>query len=134
MNTSERKRNHLIFFGNEVKKKLLLKVKELRSEEEFYAEAFESKVLLNYIKCISDSFCGNLYLLEASYFANPRNRIRSYKGLLWQREELLKLDHRNWELEVYSGYTRLMTLVDLNEYNFDVPDEIFLDPSTNLLI
>lgn len=126
MNISAGREHDPFYFDANIVEPLALKKRELRSESEYEVDVNAEKTALNYIKRVSECFEGNIYLLVASQDVVRPNRVRTKKGVLWQEEELRKLDYRNGEFDVGDGNTRLVSLVNLDGFNYNDSETLVL--------
>lgn len=122
LNTNEKS----FYFYADVSDSLLLEKIELRSEEEYDKDICAEKTALKYIEKISKCFDGNVYLVTASQGVGPINKMRSKKGVLWTEKKLRNLENYSGEVEVGLGSTRLVSLVKLEDFNFDSAEVIVL--------
>lgn len=128
------KKDDRFYFDTNIVDPLVLKKMELRSELEYDADVFAEKTALKYIKHISECFDGNVYLLTASQDIVRPSNIRTKKGVLWQEKELQKLDHRNLEIDVFDGKTRLISLINLEGFNYNASEAVVLNWIFSLII
>lgn len=122
------------YFDANIVVPLVLKKRELRSELEYDADVFPEKTALKYLEQISECFAGKVYLLTVSQEIAPRSKVRSKKGMLWQEEELRELNSRNWEIDVSDGKSRLVSLINLDGFNYGVSETLVLNWLFSLII
>jgi hypothetical protein len=134
MSDSTNRKDDHFYFGAIVAEPLVLRKKMLRSELKYDADVFAEKTALKYIERISESFDGSIYLLTASQDIAQPSKVRTKKGVLWQEKELRRLDSRNLELDVSDGKTRLVSLVNLNGFNYDASEVVVLNWIFSLVI
>ena len=115
------------FFDADVSDLLLLEKIGLRSEQEYDGDVCAEKTALKYIQRISKCFDGNVYLVTASQDVGPANKMRSKKGVLWNEKKLRSLESYGREVEVGIGSTRLVSLVKLEDFNYDAAEAIVLN-------
>lgn len=115
------------YFNANISDSLLLEKIELRSCQEYDNDIYAEKTALSYIEKIANCFDGNIYLLTASQDVSPTKKIRSKKGVLWNEKQLCKLECYSSEVEVVNGKTRLVSLVQLKEFNYDSAEAIVLN-------
>jgi len=115
------------FFDADVSDLLLLEKIGLRSEQEYDGDVCAEKTALKYIQRISKCFDGNVYLVTASQDVGPANKMRSKKGVLWNEKKLRSLESYGGEVEVGMGSTRLVSLVKLEDFNYDAAEAIVLN-------
>jgi len=134
MSDSINRKDDHFYFDADVEVPSVLKKWVLRSELEYDADVFAEKTALKYIERVSENFDGNIYLLTASQDIAPSSKVRTKKGVLWQEKELRKLENRNWEISVTNGKTRLVSLVNLDEFNYDASEVVVLNWIYSLMI
>lgn len=122
------------YFDAHITEPLALKKRELRSELEYDADVFSEKTALKYISKFSKCFEGNIYLLTTSQNIKASSKLRTKKGVLWQKKELRNLENKNWEVDVSYGKTRLVSLVNLDGFNYDTSEEVVLNWMFSLII
>jgi hypothetical protein len=115
------------FFNADVSGSLLMEKIELRSEQEYDADISAENNALKYIEKISSCFDGNVFLVTASQDVGPTNKIRSKKGALWTEKKLRNLECYSGEVEVGMGSTRLVSLVKLEDFDYDSAEAIVLN-------
>lgn len=134
MITSIKSKDCRFYFDANLADPLALKIRELRSELEYDKDVFAGKTALKYIERISEGIDGNVYLLTVSQDISPSNKVRSKKGVLWQEKELRRLDNRSLEIGFSDGKSRLVSLVNLDGFNYDVSEALVLNWVFSLII
>jgi hypothetical protein len=79
------------------------------------------------VKNVRKKFNFTAYLVVASSDVSSPKKVRSKKGVLHNTKELQKLDHCNLEYDVNDGKTRLVSLVNLNDFEFNNSEGLILD-------
>jgi hypothetical protein len=115
------------FSDSDVSDSLSLEKIGLRSEQAYDGDIFAEKTALKYIERISKYFDGHVYLVSASQDVGPISRVRSKKGVLWNEKKLRNLENYSSEVEVDVGSTRLVSLVKLDGFSYDVGEAIILN-------
>lgn len=120
-------------FNADIEPPLILRSQVLRTEAEYDEEKNPERTALQLLKRLIQCVGKRAYLVIASQGAEIPNRVRSYKGLLWNQEELRLLEHDRHEVEVRDGRTRLVAVVDLQNFSYASSDNFLLSWTNSFL-
>ncbi|GLR04325.1 hypothetical protein GCM10007906_19120 [Vibrio hyugaensis] len=121
------KNEKAFFFNVDLSDSLFLEKIKLRSEQEYDVDQCPEITALKYIEKISHCFDGNVYLVVASHDIGPASKLRLKKGALWSNKELRNLEGYSGEVEVALGSTRLVSLVNLEKFDYESEGEAVLN-------
>ena len=122
------------YFDANVTEPLVLKRRELRSELEYDLDIFPEKTAMEYLKQVSGCFGRSIYLITVSQDISPISKLRTKKGLLWKEKELRKLSNRKWEIGFPDGKSRLLSLINLDEFNYKTSESVVLNWIFSLIL
>lgn len=129
--TPEEMEKHL-YFPAELGGLLKMSVRELRSEPEYDADTCAEKSALKYLLKLQQCFNGEFFLATSSRVAQ-RDRIRSYKGVLWGDSVLQSLKHHEVEIDLGGGNTRIVAVVNLDKFTFTTSEDLLLNWGDSLM-
>jgi hypothetical protein len=110
---------HSFLFDADISGSLILVKQNIRSEASYSSDFDQVKTALGYLKKIKGSFGGKIYLVITSQDVSLPSKLRSKKGVLWDSSELKELPSINFEVELKDKKTRLVSVVDLNDFNYE---------------
>lgn len=91
------------------------------------------KSALKYVKEVVECFDGQAYLLTVSPEVGKSSLLRTKKGVLWKAKKLQSFKRLNFEIDVGVG-TRIASLVDLKEFDYDISESLILNWMYSLII
>lgn len=118
--------NDRYYFNAVINDPLVVLKNVLRSDAEYEKSIAAEKSALNYLQQVVDCLEGNTYLLTISPSIDKRSLLRTKKGVLWKEKQLRSLKRSNFEVDIGVG-TRIVSLVDLEEFKYDSSENLILN-------
>jgi len=121
-------------FNSDIVSPLILRSKVLRSEVEYDQDRNPERTALQVLKRFVQCVDKKIYLVAASQGAELPGKVRTYKGLLWNYEDLKLLEHNLQEVEVRDGRTRLVAVIDLRDFSYSNSENLLLSWTSTFLM